>query len=291
MKRTLKQILTLTVLVLVVIAFTSCWRGDLSSETVITSREGAGTRTFVVNVWKNGSTLPDNTILTDNEWDPDAETGYLKGTNAEIEAKLESAAPFAGMDISTSETDTKRFFYITFSFTSIGDYNDKLEAMFDAASAVYGSNGELDLRGTFIPATLTVDGDQVTFTDSWQSSIIGTDWAWAAIYNDPALINQDGLGKNMFLYCEPLDVTVGDTEDTFGPNGESGIAFADLSDNHVNGTYSLTGTIAEAVATPTDAATPTEGENPVTGDPAVLGALAAALLAAGTFVTLRTRKS
>lgn len=243
MNASVKKTVAIVTLVAAILAVTACWRGDLTSQTTITSKEGAGTRVFSVNVWKNGAKTPDGKILTDNEWDPDFETGHLKGSNAQIEAKLKAVAPFPGMQITTSETPEKRWFYMSFSFSSIDDYNAKLKAMFDAASPVFGAAEKLDLRGTFIPATLKMEGDKVTFTDSWQSSVIGMDWAWNALYADPELIVTGNLWKNQFLYLEPNKVKVGDTEAGPAPNGKAGIAFAELSPSGVNATYKVTGTI------------------------------------------------
>lgn len=276
MKKTTKRILVLAILVLVVVAFTACWRGDLTGQTTITSKDGAGTRTFVFKIFKNGVTEPKvgGAIITDNEWVDDT-TGYLKGTNAQLVAKVLGAAPFAGITCVASETEEQRIFTISFSFTSLADYNTKLEALYDAATGVLGTGG-VDLKGDFIPATLAVVGDGVTFTDSWQSTVIGTDWAWAAVYGDNALIVKHDLAKNAMLYCEPLKVKVGGTTTTFGIVGDAGVAFDTMTLEMIDATYSAQGTISD---------------NPQTGDVSSIATLLAAIAAAGAAFALRARKN
>lgn len=277
MKKTTKRILVLAILVLVVVAFTACWRGDVSGQTTITSKDGAGTRTFVFKIFKNGVTEPKvgGAIITDNEWVDDT-TGYLKGTNAQLVAKVLGAAPFSGITCVASETEEQRIFTIGFSFSSLADYNTKLEALYDAATGVLGTGG-VDLKGDFVPATLSVVGDGVTFTDSWQSTVIGTDWAWAAVYGDSALIVKHDLTKRDMLYCEPLKVKVGGTTTTFGIVGSNGVAFADMTNEMVDATYSAQGTISAT--------------NPQTGDVSSIATLLAAIAAAGAAFALRTRKN
>lgn len=267
------RFVTLGVLALIsvlALLFTACEVGMLYSETAITTKAGGGTRVLYVDVLKddqNKTTGPTTDLVADNSL-------YLIGTNEQIKAVVEGALPVAGAAVTVETTATATRIRIEYAFADLADYNAKGKAM-----ATAGGLGE-----AYVDAALTVDGDQVTFSENSNNLRTIALWAAAAIYNDATVYDKAHAEANSVTSPDLIfesfgaKVTVGGTTEEF--------SLRDGENQEIKGD----GIALTAVGTIADAATPTTPVSPPTGDAGLLLVLPAGLLAVGTMLGLRRRR-
>ncbi len=166
-----KIILVLFAAIFLVVAMTACTQAHLTSVLTINSVDGAGTRTFVVSIER------DHLLNQDKQDKEDFNHRFFANGFEETRAWAAGELP-AGFTIAFAEQTDYWVYTISMSFSSIADYNAKMEALMDPADY---------LDYITEPATITAvaadGGYNVTFKELAETSkysILGLVKSWAA---------------------------------------------------------------------------------------------------------------
>lgn len=170
-------------MILMVLALTGCWAGEIGVETVFEGRNGAGTRTFVLDVM-------DDTLSATPITNPDDPAGtegkgavinstHIEGGVSAIQTWLEENAPdFITVQAMKTE-GYHRYFTLSYSFTDFEDFLAKYEALVELSPTINWA----DFDETELPKWVC-DGNECTFTESKAVLQAAFDWAIDGIWND-----------------------------------------------------------------------------------------------------------
>ncbi len=180
----LKKLIILLLTLGVILTLTGCQEGIINSELEITDISGAGTRSFDVYIYKDGATNLEGDEITLNG-------AHLPGGTTSVVEKLIEACPLDDAVIEITEsTDDYDVVTFSFEFDSIEDYNTKLQLLLEG----YDEDEE------FQPASLIVNGSNVTFIESNVNTVYAVLWAMDAVYNDPEVYDPSAGGFWPALY-------------------------------------------------------------------------------------------
>lgn len=261
----MKKFAVLSILLAALMLLAACQEGMIYSTVSITSRDGAGTKTIYVDILKDDAPIPGNkdgaTVGNNSKF-------LLGGGNA-LKAKLESIIKLDGVTIKNEDKGQYERVTMTYSFSSIADYNAKLKKLAD---------GKAEIKD----AVLTVDGDNVTFTEPASNAYNSVLWAIEGVYNDAALYDKTGKGDvaNNPVTLDQM-AKIYDVEVVV--NGTS--KKVNLKEMPQTTEISATGTIKSAAADTAAPAETTTTENPKTSDGSFTTILAFAILAVAAAAT------
>jgi len=192
-------------------ALTGCWYGEIGVDTVFDAKDGAGTRTIVLDVMDD--TLSDTPII--NPDDPDQTEGkgavinnkHIIGGIPAIQTWLEENAPdFITVEPMTTE-GYHRYFTLTYSFTDFDDFLAKYEQLVNLSPTITWASYAASERPSWV-----CEGSSCTFAESKEILNASMDWAVDGIYND--IYNADDLTgfvtKNDISVLANYTLTVGD---------------------------------------------------------------------------------
>ncbi len=278
------------------LALASCGMVVPSTNLEVDPATGAGKASFTMVVPKNGVDGVGNNYAVFDESGKNVNQGYIV-SNDKLLALLKSKVP-AGFTVTmkeqtkmvdveneeTGEVDTKDQgsfdFTVTFSFSSIADYNAKIkqwlpekywtaaketlgaaEAIKEAAIATTG-------EATAADVTLTVDMRILDVVCQWVYDIASTDTTGAVI---------DGGNGWQYPYVYNMD---------------KGSYTISLGGKNTTKPYSNTKPEISVKATGVDttAKAPSTPTSPSTGDPLAVSAIAVTVLAGGALMLLKKRK-
>lgn len=253
-----KIILVLVAAVFLIVAMTSCTQSHLTSVLTINSAEGAGTRTFVVTIER------DHMLEQAKQDIEDFNSRFFANGFEETREWAEGELP-AGFTIAFAEQTDYWVYTISMTFSSIADYNAKIEALMDPADY---------LDYITEPATITTEevegGHNVTFKEvavTSKYSILGLvrSWTLSDEYADRADWGEGNIAADAHYKVTDVKIVVGDGSEDYV--------------EEYDGEYvTATGFVAAgAVADPTPTSTPTAQP----GDAGVLAAVALLLVSAG----------
>ena len=212
-----------------VLGLAACQEGIINSELEITDTNGGGTKTISVHIYKTGAlNTSGDTIQKNDAHLPNGSQGIVDKLKAEI--ALEDAV----VEIIES-TDQYDVVGIIYTWNNIDEYNEKTKTL---------AKGE----ETF-PATIEVNGDEVTFTENPLNFERSIKWALEAVYNDPEVYDPlaDGMNDNPVNFDEFANTF--DYVIRIGADSET-VDFSEARDNEtdVPSSVTVTGTIGEEPA-------------------------------------------
>lgn len=224
MEGNMKKISYLLILALSVIVLAGCWNAQIKSQTVITSIEGAGSKTITVEILKDGQTAPDGSTVANEPY-------LVKGWEG-VDEWLEQNTP-EGFTVEKKETETSYIYSITYDFKDIDDYNAKTKRLIGETR--YEDYG-------FLPATLIaektnndqgVKGYQLTFTEDVRILYASVGWAFEGIFYNDELFNRDPYGTGEIEISDIYELTavtikIGDEETTFDLTAEEHITLTEV---------------------------------------------------------------
>ncbi|RAP74070.1 hypothetical protein [Paenibacillus montanisoli] len=149
----MKKIVTVVVSLLLVMALSGCWAGDVNSGLTITSAAGAGYKTLRIEILKDHVEKPDKNGKVDDNSDY-----FPNGMNA-VTKFLKKSVP-AGFKIGFREEKNKYVYSVTYSFKDIKDYNAKTKQLI--GSKVWA---EKKLKDATITSVAAAGGKKVTFKE------------------------------------------------------------------------------------------------------------------------------
>lgn len=170
-------------MLLMVLALTGCWAGEIGVETVFEGRNGAGTRTFVLDVM-------DDTLSATPITNPDDPAGtegkgavinstHIEGGVSAIQTWLEENAP-EFITVQAMKTEGyHRYFTLSYSFEDFEDFLTKYEALVELSPTINWA----DFDESELPKWVC-DGNECTFTESKAVLQAAFDWAIDGIWND-----------------------------------------------------------------------------------------------------------
>jgi hypothetical protein len=179
----MKKLLMVLVLVFAVFALTGCWPGEVGVETVFTSKDGAGTRTIILDVMDD--TL--STTAITNPDDPEGTEGkgavinstHIQGGVSAIQTWLEANAP-TFVTVSAMKTEGyHRYFTLTYSFTDFADFLAKYEQLVNLSPTLSWSDFDATEKPTWV-----CEGRTCTFKESKDIVEASLDWAIDGIWTD-----------------------------------------------------------------------------------------------------------
>ncbi len=179
----MKKVLAVAVLVLSVFLLTGCWNGEIGVSTEFTSRGGAGSRTFIMDVMDDSlSTVP---IINPDDPDGSEAKGavlndkYLDGGVEAIQTWLEANAPdFMTVEAMSTE-GYHRYFTLTFSWDDFDEFLEKYAALVDLSPSMDWS----DFEAAELP-TWVCEGSTCTFTETADIVNASLDWAITGVWDD-----------------------------------------------------------------------------------------------------------
>lgn len=173
----MKRLSVIALFIVAIFILAGCQEGMISSSVNITSREGAGTKTIYVDIYKDSAKSPsyDGTVDNNSKFMPAGVTG--------VADKIKSSCKLSGVTVKTDDKGDFERISISYSFTSIADYNAKMKKLADGKAEI-------------LDAKLTVSGDKVTFTEPAENAYNSVLWALQAVYNDSAVFDKTGAGDN-----------------------------------------------------------------------------------------------
>lgn len=255
---------------------TACYEAELTARTVITSAEGAGTKTVVCEIYKDGAVNRKGDVVSTPADKPHENNWLMINNNPEgIYDWLVANAP-EGIDVSWEEKEDRAVYYLTWTFDNFDDYNQKQKQYIDVVG-----------EGTYNPLlhetqfTVTDEGDTilVEMKEEIEATHAAVWWAIEGLYNS-GVINPGSFSVHDI--SEPWSWTVqigdGDEVETMWVFGVLGV---DRSETYVE----ASGRFAKEGAT-------VPVENPQTSAnsefPYIAGAVALIVLGA-LFLILRKR--
>lgn len=179
----MKKLLMVLVLMFSVFALTGCWPGEVGVETVFTDKDGAGTRTIILDVM-------DDTLSTTAIPNPDDPEGtenkgavinstHIEGGVAAIQTWLVANAPtFVTVEAMTT-TGYHRYFTLTYSFEDFEDFLAKYEQLVDLSPTLNWADFDASEKPTW-----TCDGNTCTFKETKDIVEASMDWAIDGIWTD-----------------------------------------------------------------------------------------------------------
>lgn len=260
-----KFLLVLTTFVLLIL-LAGCHVGEVTSNIEITNTAGAGTKTINLKLVYDNGFKRNGDPVEDN-------SKYLIGGTEGVLNTLKKNCALEDATFEITERNKEEDYdviTITYSFDSIDEYNEKTKIFAD---------GHAEIE----PATLTVDGDKVTFSEAGANLKNSILWGMKAVFHDPEVYddnNDSQVKEDNIASIFEVVVTVGDTSEEYHYN------------DAVPTTMEVTGTVPEPGEEPADE-TPAAGdetpvESPKTSDNGIMYLLVMVMLA-GTAV-LYTRK-
>jgi predicted small secreted protein len=206
-----KAIAGIAIICLMLFVLTSCYSGIGKADMQITSVSGAGTRTFSMEILKDGAVNPDDSqpvaeMFTQNGYFP-------QGINAVV-TLLNAKKPAGVPTIAMEEKSDRYILSYTISFSSIDDFNTKVKAI---AGQYWDANSTE-------PATLTsssvTGGTSLAYTEDVQLTYTCNLWASHALFDDTTgvynvtLANANGLtpdGATAIFYTDKVSINIGGT--------------------------------------------------------------------------------
>ena|GEM_PF-1546133 len=177
MKKRIFSIILCVVCVAGLLALSGCHEAMVSSELKITSREGAGTKTIIVDILDDAANIPVGQFV---ESEVGNNSKFILKTGDALVTFLKSKVKLAGCEIKSEKLSDRERITLSYSFTSIDDYNAKTKQLADGA--------------TLSAATLTVSGDNVTFKENPMATMQSISKLLRAVYNDPTVYDKQGGG-------------------------------------------------------------------------------------------------
>lgn len=178
-----RNVLTVLFAFLVVVTLSGCWAGEIGVETEFSARDGAGTRSFVLDIMDD--TLSVDPII--NPDDPDQTEGkgpvinstHIEGGVSAIQTWLEENAPdFVSVEPMVTE-GVHRYFTVTFEFEDFDEFLEKYAALVDLSPTMAWADFAENERPTW-----TCEGGACTFTEPREILEASMDWAIDGIWND-----------------------------------------------------------------------------------------------------------
>lgn len=196
----------------VTIALAGCQEALLSSD-VKMEKSGAGTKTITAVIYGDAS------LQAGRLPDPDNPSGGLVGNNTsfllvwgtDLENKVKSYSALDDVTVKSTVKDGNTELTITYSFTSIADYNTKTKTL--------AKNNASDIED----ATWTANADGTyTYKENCDNTQYSVDNIFYSLYNDPTAfaknadgINMDDQGGHTGIYkVMSVSATVGDKTQT-----------------------------------------------------------------------------
>lgn len=287
--KNLKKAIAAILLGAVVLMFASC--GSLVPSVVITvdPETGSGTASFTVNVPKNAVEGVGNNFAVFDEENNNTNQGYI--TSAEKVLELAKASVPEGFDVTMTEDvkmvvgedeeeyDVGSFDYtVSFSFTSIEDYNAKINNWLAAehweAAKAYASAESID------GLTLVTENGETTLTADMRILEVVCQWVFTLFSTDTTGAVIDGGNGFTYEYCYNMD---------------KGSVQLNLGTKDVNKQYSSTKPsvsvkVASAPATAEPTAEPGEIVSPQTGELSYIPAVIICAVAAIGMVVVTKKK-
>lgn len=269
MKKTFRIVLATAIMAMVLFMFTGCYEGFIDTDLVISSREGAGTRTMTVRIYH-----PDAGPLEGIDGNNQDIGTYLPGGAKSVEAVLKETCKLKDATITLKENTDKDYDTVTlsFAFDSIADYNAKMKSLCSE-------------NDPFVDATLSVDGDTVTWKEMTGNFEAAMMWAVVAVRDSDKFNATGDTTVETMSEVDKCVVTIGDKENV--------IALTKANGKLTSEEYTATGTI-KASAPTTDPGSdnkPTEPAKPVTGSGMPVAALALTAVSGAAVAVLAFRKS
>lgn len=289
-----KKLAILAMLAVLCVVLASCGKFVPSATLEVDAATGAGTARFTMVVPKNGVDDVGNNWVTPNGDSEPNETGYLTSPEAVLNlfkskvpsgftVTMEEQTNF--VDVTSEETDEVdrvdkgSFDYtVTFSFTSIDDYNAKVKAWlpdkyWEEAKTV--ASLESDVK----EATMTVEGDaanaNVSLSVDMRILQVMCEWAWDICKTDTTGAVVEGSG--------------GFDRTNAGFNMDKGTFDVKFNGKTTSKRYSAAKPDIELKATGVDTTATTTPGNPTTGDAVAVSAVVLSVAAAGVLLALRKR--
>lgn len=290
-----KKLAILAMLAVLCVVLASCGQFVPSATLEVDAATGAGTARFTMVVPKNGANDVGNNWVTPNGDSGPNETGYLTSPEAVLnlfKSKVPSGFTVTMkeqtniVDVTDEDTDEVdkvdkgSFDYtVTFSFTSIDDYNAKVKAWlpdkyWESAKTMKGY--ETDVK----EATMTVEGDaanaNVSLSVDMRILQVMCEWAWDISSTDTTGAVVDGGSGFDRTQSDYFNMDKGTFDVKF--NGKT-----------TSKRYSATKPDIELKATGVDTTATTTPGNPTTGDAVAVSAVVLSVAAAGVLLALRKR--
>lgn len=291
--KNLKKLAALALAVILCFALASCGGVVPSSYLEVDPATGAGKASFSMMVPKNGVNGIGNNFYEPNDGEPN-DQGYITSPDALL-TLLKSKVP-SGFTVTmkeetkmaevkddqTGETSTKdqgNFTYtVSFSFSSIADYNAKIEKWLPAKYWDLAKTAlNVEINKTAMTSTGDANNATVTLTSDAHILDVMCQWAYDITTNDTtgAFVrrNQDHEYQYQYFY------TMDDGTYTVKFNGKETVKKYNAVDGAVK--VEATGIDTTATSNPTP--------NPSTGDPIAVSAIVVTALAAGALLIARKR--
>jgi len=258
----MKKLLTLALtLVFIATVLTACYPAIMNAEMAL-DEDGAGTRTFVAEILKDGVTNPDDsTKIVEGMF---TEPGYFpSGIQAAVDY-LNTIRPEALSELTVADETDRYVVTFTMDFDSIEDFNTKMKTLtadFDwvAGEIVDATFEKVDAGNNQTTITYTEDLSLVNIASLWMShglwnspveeNVFDKEYAigqstWEKHFNDETA---GDFGQYAMFFTNEIVIKIGDEEKTF-PEGSEEITFSVIVDNP----------IATPTTAPTAEASPTE---------------------------------
>lgn len=199
-RQNIKKLILTFLLLSAVLFLVSCSEGLIDADINITSKNGAGTKTIILEI------LHDDAIASNGELVENNFSKHLPNGSEAIVDKLKEVSPLEDLQISLIKDRAARADYIslTYSFSSLEDYNKKTRTMAQEVG--------LDIKNAKI--TRGKYGE-VIFTELSSNLQNSIEWALDAVYRDSDVYFSDGVKYSDFSRVDNYTITVGDNSETF----------------------------------------------------------------------------
>lgn len=232
---------TLTLAFGLVLAFTGCWAGMVTSE-VVFYQDGSGQKTIAVEILGDESPLPgaaegDSSTVGNNSL-------YLLLSGDALKAKIEEYCPLEDAEIEVEENGNDQLVTLTYSFSSVAEYNEKTKTLAgkyaaEIVDATFVDNG--DGTFTFSEATDNTNNSILEIMEK----IYADDTVYDTFPDGQADMDKDASGVASMYKVMSVKATLGDQSTTVEVHKNVAGLFEPVEQADRPDTLTVTGTPAE----------------------------------------------